>query len=114
VHLEPVERTGLDGLDQVAGLELRVLPRVAADERRALQDDVVELALAEVVGADCADERALGQPVAAEHRVARGRDRDDDVLLRRICVGAGRLGTHLRAERLQSFRRPAVGDDPLE
>ena len=66
VHLEPVEHARLDRLDQVGGLELRVLERVAADERGALEDDVVELAPAAVVRADRADERARPQPLAAQ------------------------------------------------
>ena len=52
VHLEPVEDAGRDRLDQIGGLELRVLARVAADEGGALEDDVVELAAAAVVRAD--------------------------------------------------------------
>ena len=58
VHLEPVEDAGLDRLDQVGRLEPRVLDRVAADERRALEHDVVELAAPAVVRADGAHERA--------------------------------------------------------
>ena len=58
VHLEPVEDARLDRLDQVGGLELRVVERVAADEGGALEDDVVELAAAAVVRTDRADERA--------------------------------------------------------
>ena len=46
VHLEPVEDAALDRLDQVARLEPRLLDRVAADERGALEHDVVELARA--------------------------------------------------------------------
>ena len=46
VHLEPVEDAALDRLDQVARLEPRLLERVAADERRALEHRVVELACA--------------------------------------------------------------------
>src|SRR5439155_16878350 len=44
VHLEPVENTLPDGLDQVRRLDLRLFEPVAADERRSGQHDVVELA----------------------------------------------------------------------
>jgi len=67
VHLEPVENAGLDRLDQVSRLELRVLDRVAADEHRAGEHVVVELAAPSVVRADRAHERAVAQPVAAQH-----------------------------------------------
>ena len=70
VHLEPVEDAGRDRLDQVAGLAPRLLARVAADERRPLEHDVVELPRGRPVGAHRADERAGRQPVAAR---ARGR-----------------------------------------
>ena len=83
VHLEPVEDAPLDGLDQVARLEPRLLDRVAADEDGALEHGVVELARARLVRADRADERAGLQPLAAEHGILGGRDRDDDVLLGR-------------------------------
>ena len=46
VHLEPVEDAACDGLDQVARLEPRLLARVAADEGRSLEHDVVQLARA--------------------------------------------------------------------
>ena len=86
VHLEPVEHAALDRLDQVGRLEPGLLDGVAADEDRALEHDVVELAGAAVVGADRADERAGPQPLAAQHRVARGRDGDDHVLRGRVAV----------------------------
>ena len=114
VHLEPVEQPALDGLDQVARLEPRVLLRVAADEVRALDDDVVELALARMVRAGRAHERALAQPVAAQDRIPGGRDRDDDVLRGGLRVRLGRLGADLGAEGLQALGRPAVGDDALD
>ena len=88
VHLEPVEDAALDGLDQVAGLELRLLARVAAHERGPLEHRVVELAARRVVGADCADEGAFPEPLAAEHGVLRRRHGDDDVGVRRVAVRA--------------------------
>ena len=66
MHLEPVEHTAVDGLDQIARLAPRLLERVAADESRALEHDVVELARARIVRADRADERALAQPLSAQ------------------------------------------------
>ena len=48
----------LDRLDQVPGLEPRLLARVTAHERRALEDDIVELARPRLVGADSANQRA--------------------------------------------------------
>ena len=65
MHLEPVERPDLDRLDDVGGLDCRLFLPVAADERGSLEDDVVELALAEDVRAAGADERARIEPVAA-------------------------------------------------
>ena len=114
VHLEPVEHAALDRLDQVARLEPRVLERVAADEGRALEHDVVELARASASFAPTAQTSAPGaQPLAAQHRVARGRDRDDDVL-RRPPRGGSRPARRRRARRTSraapgrgSRRRPA-------
>src|SRR5207249_409277 len=63
VHLEPVEDAALDGLDQIARLEARLLDRVAANEDRPLEDDVVELSRARLVCADRADERARLKPL---------------------------------------------------
>ena len=114
VHLEPVEHPALDGLDQVARLELRVLERVAADEGRPLEHDVVELALGRHVRADRADERALAQPLAAQHRVARGRHRDDDVGVGRLPVALGRLGAGTAAELLEAPPVPRVDAHPLD
>ena len=114
VHLEPVEDAALDRLDQVAGLELRLLARVAADERGALEHRVVELAARRVVGADRADERALAQPLAAEHGVLRRRHRDDDVGVGRLAVRLGRLAAVLAAELGEPLRVPAVDDDALD
>ena len=65
VHLEPVEDAAVDGLDQVARLELRLLDRVAADEDGPLEDDVVELARLRPVRADGTDERPRLEPLAA-------------------------------------------------
>ena len=45
VHLEPVEHPLLDGLDQVARLDPRVVDRVTADEGCALEDGETELFL---------------------------------------------------------------------
>ena len=74
---------------------------------------VVELPPRRVVRADRADERAVEQPLAAQHRVLRGRHRDHHVLLGRVPVGLGRLAAVLAAERRAaasrsgSRRRPA-------
>ena len=89
--------------------------RVAADERRALEHGVVELALRRMVRADRADERALSQPVAAQHRILRSRRRDDDVARSTAsrCDSAG-LGADARAELLERRLRAAEGDDLLE
>ena len=79
VHLEPVEHAGFDGLDQVARLEPRLLARVATDERRPLEHNIVELARTRLVRADCAHERTRPQPLAPQNRILGGRDGDDDV-----------------------------------
>ena len=73
VHLEPVERSAFDGLDQVGGLEPRIRERVAADEAGALEHDVVELPALSVVRPDRAHERARLQPFTAQHRIGRAR-----------------------------------------
>src|SRR5438309_1073254 len=62
VHLEPVQHPLFHGLDEVAGLDLRLLPRVAAHEARPLEDDVVEFPGACVVRADGADEGSGAEP----------------------------------------------------
>ena len=102
VHLEPVENSLRDGLDEVAGLEPCVLAGVAAHEGGALQHRVVELPAARDVRAGGAHERAGAQPLAAQHRVLRRRDRDDDVLrggfLVALCgVRSDRVGECLTA-----------------
>ena len=112
VHLEPVEDAALDRLDQVARLELGLLARVAADERRPLEHRVVELAARRVVRADRADERSLPQPLAAEHRVLRGRDGDDDVGVGRLAVGLGRLAPVLAAELGEPLARSGSRPSP--
>src|SRR5215213_5117452 len=114
VHLEPVEHARLYGFDQIARLALRVLDRVAADERSPLEHDVVELASARVVRADRADERAGPQPLAAQHGVARGRHGDDDVLGGCLPVALAGLRADLPAELRQPLLVPAVGDHGLE
>ena len=114
VHLEPVEHAALDGLDQVARLELRLLARVAADERRPFEHDVVELPRLRAVRAHGAHERAVAQPLATENGVAGPRRRDDDVLLRRVAMALSRLGARLRAERVQLLGCAAVGDNALD
>ncbi len=114
VHLEPVEDSCGDRLDQVARLELRLLDRVAADEGRALEDGVVELPPARDVRARRDDERARLQPLAAQHRVARARDGHDHVLHPGLAVALGRLGAHALAERGQPLLRPAVRHDAFE
>ena len=100
MHFQPVEHAGFDRLDQVARLEPRLLDGVAADEGSALQEDVVQLAVPRVVRADRADQRAGLKPLAAEHRVARGRGRDDDVLRGGVAVTLTRLRPDLAAELL--------------
>ena len=114
VHLQPVEHALADRLDQVARLDLRVRERVAADEGRALEHRVVELARLRPVRAGRADERAGLQPLAAQDRVARRRDRDDDVLRRRVAVTLSGLGADLAAERVELLLVAAVGDDLLD
>ena len=114
VHLEPVEKAALDRLDQVGRLEPGVLDRVAADEGRALEHDVVELAAAAVVGADGAHERALPQPLAAQHGIGRARDGDDDVALARIAMALAGLAVVPLAERAQRRLGAAVRDDALD
>src|SRR5256885_8688557 len=69
VHLEPVENARLHRLDEVGGLEPRILTRVAADEGGALEHHVVELPAATVVRADGADEGARLEPFASQNRV---------------------------------------------
>src|SRR5919108_336582 len=72
---EAVERPALDRLDEVRGLEPSLLLRVAAHERRPLEDDVVELARAEDVRPARANDGAGSQPLAAEDGIPGGRDR---------------------------------------
>ena len=93
---------------------LALVERVAADEDGALEDRVVELARPRLVRADRADERPGLQPLAAEHRVLRGRDRDDDVLLGRVAMRLAGLGADFLAELLELLLGPAVGDDALD
>ena len=114
VHLEPVEQALGHGLDQVAGLDPRVGQRVAADERRPLENGVVELPRPRVVRAGGAHERARPEPLAAQHRIARGRDRDDHVRLGGLAVALGRFGADLVAELGQPLGRPAVRDRLLD
>ena len=114
MHLEPVEDAYLDRLDQVTRLDPRLLARVTADERRTLEDDVVELARPRIVGAYCADERALLQPFAPQHGVPRCRDRDNHVAPGRVTVRLAGLGACLPAELGEARWRPAVGDDALD
>ena len=114
MHLEPIEDARLDRLDQIGGLELRVVERVAADEGGTLEDDVVELTAAAVVRADRADERAGAQPLATQHRIARRGRGDDDVARGRVLVALSRLGTVLLAEGAQALLGPAVGDHAFE
>ena len=109
VHLEPVEDAALDRLDQVARLEPRLLARVAAHERCALEHDVVELARAGSF-APTAQTSAPSEPLAAEDRVLRGRGRDDDVLLGRLAMRLSRLGADASTERGEPVGRAAVGD----
>lgn len=70
VHFEPVEHPCLNRLDEVARLELRLLEEVAADERRALEDGVVELAPARDVRPGRDDQCSGNEPLAAQHWVA--------------------------------------------
>ena len=114
LHLEPVELTGGDGLDQVARLELCVLDRVAADERRPRDHLRVELARLRIVGADRADERSLSEPVSAEHRILRRRHGDDDVAAARLGRRFGDLGAVLGGKGLRSLCRATRDHDALD
>ena len=114
VHLKPIEHPLLDRLDQIARFLLRLLARVAADERRAFEDCVVELARLRLVRADGADEGARLQPLAAEDRILGGRDRDNDVLLGGVAVRLAGLGAELAAERCQPLFAAAVRDHALD
>src|SRR5205814_2054026 len=114
VDLEPVEHPRLDRLDQVARLEPRLLARVAADESRALEHDVVELAGPRLVCADRADEGSGPQPLPAQDRILRCGHGDDYVAIGRLARRLARLGARLRTELRESLRRPAVGDDALD
>ena len=114
VHLEPVEDTALDRLDQVAGLDPRLLAGVAADEGRALEDCVVELPGLDSVRAGGADQRAGLEPLAAEHRVSRVRDRDDHVLLGGITVVLAGLAVEPPAEVGKALAVSRIRHDPLD
>ncbi len=115
LHLEPVELARGDRLDQVARLELRVLERVAADERRSSDHLGVQLARPGVVRADRADEGTIGEPVAAQHGILRRRGRDDDVAPARVGRGLRRrLGPVPRRELGGALRPAARDDDPLD
>jgi hypothetical protein len=102
VDLEPVEDALRDRLDQIAGLESRLLAGVATDEAGALEHDVVELA-ARLVGADAADERAVPEPLTPDNGIAGARRSHDDVTRRRLLAGAGRLAVVVVAERRQAL-----------
>ena len=65
-----------------------------------------------MVRSSSADESARLQPLAAQHRVARGRHRDDHVAGGRVAVALACLGADLLAERFQALLVPAVGDCP--
>ena len=54
------------------------------------------------------------QPLAAQDRVARGRDRHDHVLRGRVAVALAGLGADLAAELGEATPRAAVGDDGLD
>ena len=114
VHLEPVEHAGFDRLDQVGRLPPRRLAESQQTKLARSSDDVVELARAGPVRADRADERPRPQPLAAQHRVARSRDRDDDVALGSVAAVLARLGVDQLAERGEPLGRPAPGDDALD
>ena len=96
VHLEPVEHAPLHRLDQVAGLELRLLARVAAHEGGPFEHRVVELPTLGSFAPTAQTSAPVAQPVAAQHRILRGRRRDDD-------VGVG--GLAVRLDRLAAVRR---------
>ena len=114
VHLEPVERAELDRLDEIRGLEPCLLFQVAADERGALEHDVVKLTRTRDIRAARAHKRAVAQPVASQHGIARCRDRDDDVLLCRVAMRLRGLRADALAERAKRALRPAVRDDALD
>ena len=115
VHLEPVEHAGLDRLDQVGRLE-RAPARSESQQTNDARSSTTLSSSREVpLFAPAAQTSAPGlQPLAAQDGIARGRDRDDDVLRRRIAVALGRLGADPLAERLQVRSRPAVGNDALD
>ncbi len=114
VHLEPVEHPGPHRLDEIPGFELRLLEPVAADEARALEHRVVELAPGHDVGAGCDDERACSEPLPSQHGIARGRDRRDDLALRRVPVALTGLGAGALAERREALGRSAERDDAFD
>ena len=102
------------GLDQVAGLETGVLDRVAADDRRTGDHLRVELARARIVGPDRADERAVGEPVAAQHGVLGGRRGDHDVAAAGLRRGFRDVCAVGLRERLGPLARAAGDDDALD
>jgi hypothetical protein len=61
-----------------------------------------------------AHERARPEPLAAQHRIARGRDRDDHVGVGGLAVALGRLGADFLAELREPLGRPAVRDRLLD
>src|SRR4029453_11907911 len=101
-------------LDEVARPDPRLLARVGADERRALEHGVVEFPGLEPVGADRADERARLQPLAPQDGVARVRDGHDDVLLGRVLVPLALLRAVALAERPPALLVAAERDDRLD
>jgi thiosulfate/3-mercaptopyruvate sulfurtransferase len=114
VYLEPVERAGVDRLDQIARLAAGLGERVAADERGALDDDVVQLAPARIVCPGRTDEGTRRQPFAPQDRVAGARDRDDDVLLARLAVALGGFGSDPPTELLERLRSAAERNHSLD
>src|SRR5262249_10552166 len=90
------------------------LDQVTAHEAGPLEHGVVELASAHDVGSGRDDERAGLEPFSAEDRVARGRDRHDDVVNRGIAVALAGVRSDALAERGETLRRPAERDDALD
>ena len=114
MHLEPVEHAPLNRFDQIARLDPRLFDRVAADEDRALEHDVVQLPRAPLVGTDRADERSGLEPLAAEDGIPGRGCRDDDVLLGRVTMTLAGLGSDFLAEGAEALLGAAVGDDAFD
>src|SRR5207302_10071086 len=74
----------------------------------------LQLARAENVRPARAHERAGTEPLAAQHGIARRRDRNHDVLLGGIAVTLALLCAYALAELAERHFGAAVGDDALD